>query len=306
MDEPSAPVEPPPLSPWAAPTVPSAPAVPSAPTISVVIPEPPRRSHRVLVAAVVVLIVAGLGVGAFFILTGGDDAITFALDVAAERAADAPGQTNHIETTALGQSLAIDGTVDNETHLIEMQMDLGAMLGTDATIKAVVDPENKVMYMATEGFGDAIKEVTDKKWVRIDQQAVNDAGQDGSMFDQLGSAGQVDVNAVLDGAKKVTDRGLTTFEGEKLRHYEVVVVVKDVKGLTDILEHQSAGIDATLPDEITYDLYVSKDNEIRRIAYDVDLGVAKATVDITQHMLDTAPGIERPPDDEVVDITDLG
>jgi hypothetical protein len=86
----------------------------------------------------------------------------------------------------------------------------------------------------------------------------------------------------------------------------VVVAVADVKGLSDLLENQASGLDAVLPDEITYDLYVTEDNELRRIAYDIDLGVAKVTVDVTQHLLDTAPGIAVPPDDEVVDISELG
>jgi hypothetical protein len=283
----------------------SFPPPPVGPETSVVVTEPPARSRTGLIAAVAVLVVAALGVGAFLLLRG-DDSVAFALDVAAQRTADAPGLTTHIETTALSQTITIDGTVDNETKLVEMKMDVGAMLGTDSAIKAVVDPANKVMFMGTEGFGEAIQSFTDKKWVKIDQSALADAGQDSAIFDQLGSAGQIDVQALLGGATKTTDLGLTTFEDEQVRHYEVVVAVKDVKGLGDILKGQAAGLDAVLPDEITYDMYVTKDNELRRIVYDVDLGVAKVSVDLTQHLLDAAPKIELPPDDEVIDISDLG
>lgn len=321
MDESSAPVGPLPqpglpelglpepavASPWAAPGEPAAgfPPPPSTPETSVVIPEAPTRSHKGLIAAVAVLVVAALGVGGFFLLKG-DDTVAYALDVAAQRAADAPGLTTHIETGALGQTVSIDGTVDHETGLLEMTMDMGGMLGTDAALKAVVDPATKTIYMSTEAFGEMISGITDKQWVKIDQKALAEAGQDGAVFDQLGSAGQIDAAALVDGAKKVTDLGLTTFEGEQVRHYEAVVAVKDVKGLGDLLEGQTAGLDAVLPDEITYDFYVTEDNELRRINYDLDLGVAKVEVDVTQHLLDTSPGIVAPPDDQVIDVSELG
>ena len=311
MDESSAPVGPTPepttTSPWAAPGEPAAgfPPPPTTPETSVVITEAARKSRKGLITAVAVLVVAGLGVGGFFLLRG-DDTVAFALDVAAQRAADAPGLTSHIETEALGQTISIDGTVDNESGLLEMKMDLGGMLGTDAALTAVVDPDNTTIYMSTDAFGEMISGVTDKKWVKIDQKALDEAGQDGAVFDQLGSAGQIDAAALLDGAKKVTDLGLTTLQDEQVRHYEVVVAVADVQGLGDLLESQTGDLDAVLPDEITYDLYVTEDNELRRIAYDIDLGVAKVSVDVTQHLLDTAPGIAVPPDDEVVDISELG
>jgi len=280
-------------------------SAPTTPATSVVITEVPKKSRKGLAAAAAVLVVAGLVVGGIFLMKG-DDSVAFALDVATQRAADAPGLESHIETGALGQTIAIDGTVDNESGLLEMTMDLGGMLGTDSALNAVVDPANKTMYMSTDAFGEALSGITDKKWVKIDQKALAEVGQDGAVFDQLGAAGQIDTAALLDGAKKVTDLGLTTFEDEQVRHYEVVVAVEDVKGLGDLLQSQTGGLDAVLPDEITYDLYVTKDNELRRIVYDVDMGVAKVSVDVTQHLLDTAPGIAVPPDDEVVDITELG
>jgi hypothetical protein len=245
-------------------------------------------------------------VGGFFLLRGGDEPVTFSLDAAVAGADDAPGRTDHIEVRALGQTLKIDGTTDTESGLLRLSMNLRVLLGVDNDITAVVDPANKVMYMEAKGFGEMLKEITDKKWVKIDAKALAEAGQDASMFDQLGNAGQVDVPAVFDAAKDVVDKGATTFEGEAVHHYAVVVDIADVKGLEDILQGQSDGLGGELPDQLTYDIDVTEDNQIRRVAYDIDLGVAKMSVAVVQHRLDTAPGIVLPPADDVIDARDLG
>ena len=301
-----------PQSPWAAPTlpapVPPAPEATAPPFTSVVITEPPRKSRvgLLVAAAVVVVVVAAVGVGAFLMLRGGDEPVTFSLQAAADRTAAAPGRTSVIETVALGQTLAVDSTLDDESGLAKVSMDLSKIIGTDTPMVAIVDPENKTMYMSADAFGAALADVTDKAWVKVDQQALDDAGQDSSMFDQLGAAGKIDVEAVIAHADTITDLGATTFDGEDVRHYEVIAKIADVPGLKDLLQNQIEGLDAVLPDELIYDMYVTKDNEIRRVVYEMDLTTSKVTVDTTMHLLDTAPGITIPPDDDVIDARDLG
>ena len=113
----------------------------------------------------------------------------------------------------------------------------------------------------------------DTKWVKMDKKALESAGQDTSFFDQIDLGSTVNPAAVFDKAKSVKDLGFDEVDGEKVKHYEVTVAAADIATMDKLLQQQLDQIGGDLPDDIVYDMYVTEDNEIRRIAYELDLGV---------------------------------
>ncbi|MFM2079062.1 MAG: hypothetical protein RJA49_2952, partial [Actinomycetota bacterium] len=247
--------------------------------------------------------VAALGAGAFFVFKG-DSSNAFALDEAAANAAAAHGAKSHITTSAMGQKIEMDGEVNNDTGVVHLSMNLGGTVGVDASIEAIVDSKQAVMYVGSD-FLTQLGASVDTKWVKMDKKALEGAGQDTSFFDQIDLGSTVNPSAVFDKAKSVKDLGFDEVDGEKVKHYEVTVAAADIAKMDKMLQQQLDQIGGDLPDDIVYDMYVTEDNEIRRIAYELDLGVTKVKVDTVQHLLDVPPTIAMPDPKDVTDIADL-
>lgn len=276
------------------------------PITSVVIDTPPKKSRKGLVAAVAVVVVAALGVGGFLLATGGDDDPSYSLEAAAARAAEAAGTESEITTEAMGQEVTLQATMANEAKVMQMSMELGgSLLGDDLTLEAIIDGPNETMYIGSEFFANITGEEIDADWIKMDRAAMEAADQDTSFFDQLDGSTQFDPAATFEKAKSVTEIGMEDFEGEQVKHYEVVVAIEDLQGVDGILQTQLDSLDGDLPDEVVYDMYVTEDNEIRRVTSAIDFGVTKVKVEVVQHLLDTAPTIDIPSDDEVIDAAEF-
>lgn len=276
----------------------------SVPTTSVVIDEPPKKSRAWLFVVAAVLVVAAVGVGLFALL-GGDDAAAYSLEDAVTRATEAPGVESTMTISALGTDIEVAGTVDNESQLMHMTMELGGgALGVDASIEAVVDQGEGVIYM-TSDFFEELGAPVDTPWIRMDRDALESAGQDTGFFDQLDVGNAIDPAALLENAKSVEKGDLEEFEGESVQHYVVTLDAADALADDSFLQSQIGDLGGEMPDEIVYDMWVTEDNELRRVQFALDLGLAKVKTDVVQHLLDEAPAIELPPDDEVTDFTDL-
>ncbi|MEN9645920.1 MAG: hypothetical protein RL238_2589 [Actinomycetota bacterium] len=276
------------------------------PITSVVIDTPPKKSRKGLVAAVAVVVVIALGVGGFLLAKGGSDDDSYSLEAAAARAADAAGTDSTINTEAMGQEVSMHVTMANASKLMQMEMDLGgSLLGDDLTLQAILDGPNETMYIGSAFFAGISGEEIDADWIKMDRAAMESAGQDTSFFDQLDGSAQFDPAGTFEKAKSITEIGMEEFEGEQVKHYEVVVAIADLEGTDGILQSQIDSLDGDVPDEVVYDMYVTEDNEIRRVTSAIDFGVAKVKVEIVQHLLDTEPAIEIPSGDDVIDAAEF-
>jgi len=290
---------------WAAPSGdPATPAAEPAPITSVVIDTPPKKSRKGLVAAVAVVVIAALGVGGFLLAKGGDDD-TFSLEAAVVRASEAAGTESRITTEAMGQEVSITAEMGNTSKVMHMEMNLGDSPLGDLSLEAILDGPNETIYIGAEFFAQMMPDAIDAEWLKMDRAAMDAAGEDTSFFDQIDGSAQLDQSAMVKNAKSITDLGMEEFEGEQVKHYEVVLATADLAEIDGILQGQVESMDADLPDEIVYDMYVTKDNEVRRVTSAIDLGVTKVKVDMVQHLLDAEPVIEIPSGDAVIDIAEL-
>jgi hypothetical protein len=277
----------------------------STPITSVVIEEAPKKSRKGLIAAVAIVVIAALGVGGFLLAKGGSDDESFSLEAAVARAAEAAGTESKITTEAMGQEVSITAEMGNTSKVMHMEMNLGESPLGDLSLEAIIDGPNETIYIGAEFFQQMMPDEIDAEWLKMDRAAMDAAGEDTSFFDQIDGSAQFDASAMVENAKSVTDLGMEEFEGEQVKHYEVIIATEDLAAVDGILQGQIESMDADLPDEIVYDMYVTKDNEVRRVTSAMDLGVTKVKVDIVQHLLDTEPVIEIPSGDAVVDIAEF-
>lgn len=295
-----------PLQPMAAPEPPpSGEAADAAtPITSVVIEEAPKKSRKGLVAAVAIVVIAALGVGGFLLATGGDDD-SFSLEAAVVRAGEAAGTESKIITEAMGQEVSITAEMGNTSKVMHMEMNLGESPLGDLSLEAILDGPNETIYIGAEFFTQMMPEEIDAEWLKMDRAAMDAAGEDTSFFDQIDGSAQLDQSAMVKNAKSITDLGMEEFEGEQVKHYEVVLSTADLAEVDGILQGQIESMEGDLPDEIVYDMYVTKDNEVRRVTSAIDFGITKVKVDMVQHLLDEEPVIEIPSGDDVIDIAEL-
>jgi hypothetical protein len=293
-------------NPWAPPTIETPPphmpeqVLMTAPE-SVVLIEPPirRRWGLMLVAALVVL--AGLGVGAFFVLRS-DASPTFALDRASAAAGTTKWTGMKITMATGGQSITMDAQTDTERGLAKMSMDLGAISGSSAPIDMIIDIKNDTMYMGS-AFLNALGANVDAEWVKLDRAALEKAGQDASAFDQLDVGNQLAPATLFATAKDEKKIGIETIDGEQLQHDQVTVNTADLVKVNPFLERAMKQADAPLPATLTYEVYITKDNQIRRLGYDFTAGPDTVKITVVTHALAIAPTIEVPAE---ADVTDLG
>lgn len=281
-------------SPWPAPTA------EAAAITSVVVTSPPKKSRTGLIAGVGVLAVAAVATGTF-LLVDGDATPTYALDRAAAGAAAAHGAESHIITTVMGQTIEMDGETNRDTGTTHFNMDLGSALGFDAQIEAIVDAPAGVMYLSSDflaQFGGSV----DTKWVKLDKRTLTAAGQDASIFDQIGAGNTLDPVTLMEKAKSVKDLGFDSVEGEKVKHFEVTIDLAELAKIDASLQQQLDQLEADLPDTVVYDMFVTEANELRRILFELEIGPASLKVDTVQHPLTVAPIIEIPSGSEVTDI----
>ena len=270
---------------------------------SVVLIEPPLRRRRAgLLLAVALVVLAGLGVGTFFILRG-DDAPTYSLDRAAVASAGAKWSSMQVTVASDQESIKISSESDGEKGLAKMNMDLGAS-GPGTPIDMIVDTKNDVMFMSSDAMK-ALGAPVETKWVKIDRAALTKAGQDASFFDQLDIGDQMAAATLFTDATDVKQIGKETIDGEVLQHDDVTVPTAKVIALNPFLKRTLEAAGTKLPDTITYGVYITKDNVIRRLVYEFGTGSQKASVTVVAHVLTASPGIEVPAEADVTDIASL-
>jgi hypothetical protein len=274
--------------------------------VSVVIHEPPKRRRTGLLVAVGVLLVAALGVGGFLLLRSDDEEATYSLSAAAARAADTTSVAFTMTMNVMGEEIVADAATDSERGLTHITMDLGgAELGIDATMEMIADDNAKVVYLQS-GFFEALGLDVDTDWIKMDEEFLaSQGGADADMFGSASVGNPLDVAPLFEHAKSVTEVGFDDVDGVKVQHFEVVVDTLAALDASPQLQQQFEELSGDLPTDLTYDVYVDEQNQIRRLSTVVKAGATKVEIDIVIKPLTEPLVIEVPDPADVTDIADL-
>ncbi len=295
--------------PWPAPNTlapPHAPPLEPAPVVS------PKRSRSRLFGLVAAVALVVLGIGAIAAIRSGagststvevDDSSAFSLAAAAEQAAAANTVRYRMDMSmgALGQ-VSISGGVDNDAQVMTMTMDASALLGGGDVeqIETIIDVGNGVMYMSTAGMG------LPAAWVSIDLTVV--AEQSGMSLDEYRAqlaADPLDIATALTAADAVVDLGDDSIDDIPVRHYRVTIDVAEAIAATPQLEQQLdlTGLDTELPSTIDYDVWVTEQSQLRRLAFTIGVAGQSLSVELNVTDIGAPLDIESPPADQVMDMT---
>jgi hypothetical protein len=271
----------------------------------------------VLAAAVVAVL--ALGVAAIVALGGGrsgdgaDIAQPYSLLAAAERTIAA--RTVEFDLTVSAFDLAdvtVSGAVDNESQLVSVTTDLSSLLALgdmplplgDGEMTVLLDGSTGVVYLDAGALGGFLG--ADAAWVSIDLGVL--AEQSGQSLDELEGGlalDPTDIARTLLDTDGATEVGVETIDGVEVKHYEVTVDLDAALAAVPQAEIDPALADIELPDTIVYDVFVTADNELRRVAFDTEIAGQSISMLLDMTTSGDALGVELPADSEVFDLTGL-
>jgi hypothetical protein len=275
--------------------------VPGEPPISVVLHEEPKRRRTGLLLSAGVFAAAAIGVGAFLLLRGGDDKLTYSLKTATAATAEQKATAYTLSIEAMGEELSMDAEVDNTTGLGHMTMKI-AGLG-DGEIELLVDTPNEVIYVSSSLF-ESIGLDVKTDWIKMDKEFLAKSG-DATTFGAATTDSSFGAAQLLGDAKSVEDLGFEERDGEKLKHYKVTIDAATAIAASPQLKDQLSSIDGEVPDDIVYDMFVTKDNELRRILIDLDVGTSVIKLDMVARPLTEPLIIELPAEGDFTDASEL-
>lgn len=340
----SAPPPPPPPVAAGAPPSPASPygTTPSGPAVGL---EPsPKKSRSGLYIALALIAVVVVAVGAVFAFRSGDDSGSdsapaerddpdaggpaddsddsggggalgtgaFSLDAAVEQAS-ASSAVEYDMSMSMGSfgSMEMSGGIDTAAQVMTMRMDLGALLGgapggADAPegIDVILDVGNGVMYMGADGFGAAFP--SDTPWISMDLEMI--AAQSGMSLEEFQSqfgANPLDAANLFADAEERVDLGMEEIDGEPVRHYQVTV---DFAAALEANPQLEAQVDESLqdvPEFVVYDVWVTEDNQLRRMAFDLPMLGETMSMEMNMRSIGGALDVQIPPPDQVTDLMEM-
>jgi hypothetical protein len=244
---------------------------------------------------------------------GADVAEPYSLIAAAENTIAA--RTVEFDLTVSASDLAevtVSGAVDNESQLVSVTTDLSSLLalgdapipfgGGDMTV--LVDGSTGVVYLDASALGGFLPDSAG--WVSIDLGTL--AEQSGQALDDLQDEFALDpsdiARSLLD-TEDAVEVGVDTIDGVEVRHYEVSVDIAAALATVPQAELDPAIGDIELPDTITYDVWITADNQLRRVSFGTEIAGQTIGMQLDMTTSDESLGIELPADGDVFDLTGL-
>ena len=277
-----------------------------------------RRPFALAAAAVAVM---ALGVGAFVALAGGgsnggDVAEPFSLMAAAERTVEA--RSVEFDLTVSASDLAevsVSGAVDNQTDVVSVTTDLSSLLALgdtpmplgDGEMTVLLDAANGVVYLDASMLGGFLPDGA--AWVSIDLGAL--AEESGQSIEDLQDQFTFDPSEIAESlldSDQAVEIGTETIDGVEVKRYEVTVdVAAAIAALPQAdIDEALDGVDVPdidLPEAFSYDVWVTADNDLRRVAFDTEIAGQTIAMQLDMTTSDQAPGLELPTD--AFDLTGL-
>ena len=272
------------------------------PPLSVVIHEEPKRRRTGFFVGVGVLAAAAIATAGFLLLNKTATATTFSLSEASATAAETKSVAFTMTMSLMGEEITAEAQTDTNSGLSHIVMDLGIV---DSSIEIIGDTNEKVIYFKSSFLQDSGLTI-DTDWVKMDEKFLQEqAGSDASMFDSTNLGNPLDAGAVFDDAKSVTEIGFDEVDGVKVKHFVVVVDTLEAMKVSPQLQQQFDELDADVPTELSYDVYVDEQNQIRRTTVEMSLAGQKISVDTVIKPRAEPIVIEVPNPADVTDIADL-
>jgi hypothetical protein len=271
--------------------------------------ERPRWVLPVVIVGVVVALL--LAVGVIVAIASDSSSEEYSFDAAMSGLSDASAVDFDLQLTAGGAGeLNLSGAATDDLLAVTFD-DEGA--GGEEAEQLIVDSGEGVVYLhvgellPTLGldlpFG--LDVLPDAGWLSVDLGSLLDEPL--GLTERLGELGQ--------GADEVTEVGDDEIDGEPVRHYEVTIDVGDRLselgqigeilrqfGLDDALEEGRVGDSLG---KITYDVWVTEDNQPRRLAFVVGPGDRQVSMVVDVVALDDDVEIVVPGEDEVFELPGL-
>ena len=277
-----------------------------------------RRRPFALAAAVAAIV--ALGIGAFVAVAGGrsgtEIAEPYSLIAAAESTVAA--RSIEFELTVSASDLAevtVSGAIDNDSDVLSVTTDLSSLLALgdapmplgDGAMTVLLDGANGVMYLDAGALGGFLPD--DAAWVSIDLATLAE-GSGQSLDDLSGELGfdPSDIAESLLATEGAVEIGAETIDGVDTRRYEVTVDVASAiaalpqADLDDALGDLEVP-DVDVPDTLVYDVWVTADNDLRRVAFDTEIAGQTITMQLDMTTTDESLGLELPTD--AFDLTGL-
>lgn len=291
MDE----LPPPSADPFSAP--PQPPFAPPSAEVWVQPEDPKRRRKGVLLAVGVGVLVVIAAIVGVLVLRSGGAADAYSLQAAAESASRADKVAFEMRMEAMGLDVEMTARVDNEAQLMAFTASM-PVLSEDGAIEMVMDVGEKVVYMDASLLPGGDESPT--KWLSFDMSQM--PGMEEELSSITGS-NPLDAAALFQDAAAVEDLGLEDLDGEQVKHYRVTVDVAELTKAQPGLFDQLEGID--LPSTVDYDVWVTEDNQLRRMSFELDVLGGPITTEMTVTAVGDIEPVVLPPADEVTDMTDL-
>jgi len=281
-----------------------------------------RTPFIVLGIVIVVVLLVGLVVA---LVSDASSDESYSLQAALDNAA-AETSVEYEMTLLLGDEPAftVEGAVDGDVQLL--RVDLGATLGADAvsgsTAEIIIDGDEGVLYIQADELIPSTSFdflIPDLGWVAIDVASLGLGGD----TDGGSGGGGLDIGEVLTGsplslvdqidvdASEATDLGAETIDGVETRHYQftadVAASIEIPEELADLADR--FGFDLMVPEgalgEVTYDIWVTEDNQIRRVAVAFEIADEHVSLLLDVHAIGGDVEVDVPTADEVFDLQEL-
>ena len=243
---------------------------------------------------------------------------SYSLDAALDNAASA-SSVEYDMTLVVGDEavFTVVGAVDGDVQ--RLQVDLGAVLGTDfvsgSTAEVIIDTAEQVIYIQADELIPSTPFdilLPDLGWVAIDigELGLDDAG-DADIAGALSGNPLIVIEAVGGEPSEATDLGLEPIDGAETRHYQFTVDVAayvdlpdEITGLAD-----QFGADLQIPEgalgEVTYDVWVTEDNRVRRVEVRFEIAEQHLAMVINIDSIGEGVDIEVPSGDDVFDLSEF-
>ncbi len=270
-----------------------------------------RRRPFALAAAVVGVV--ALGVGAFVTLTGGanDDGVAepYSLIAAAESTVNARTVEFDLSVSAGDAAeVTVSGAVDNESDLLSVTTDFGSLLALgdmpvpigDSEMTVLFDGSTDVVYLDAGALAGFLPDGTG--WVSVDLAVLAD--ENGQSLDELqGELGfdPSDIAESLLDTDSAVAVGTETIDGVEVQRYEVTVdIAAAIAAVPQAdLDEALGDLDVPeidVPDTIVYDVWVTADNDLRRVAFDTEIAGQTIGMQLDMTTSDQPLDIEIPTD----------
>ncbi len=242
-------------------------------------PAEPAPRRGVIVVAIVAIV--ALAIGALVAVgSSGNEGVAlpepFSLAAAAQNTIDARSVEFDLTVTAgdLGD-VTVTGAVDNETQLVSVSTDLSALVSLDGplpigigSVEMLFDRSTGVIYISADALGGLLP--GDSAWVSADLGVL--AEKSGTSLDEMQNELLVDPTEsarVLLDSDNVVEVGNESIDGVDTVHYEVTVDLAEAIAASPQAGSKLDEVGIDVPDTVTYDVWVTSDNQLRRASFDV-------------------------------------